>query len=773
MTGQRLESCNTYHWIAVMPSLLVLLSSLLFSLPLLAAPVSFSRDVQPILTQKCLACHACYDAPCQLNLGSAEGVARGASAVAVYNGTRTRSEPTSRLFVDATDAPGWRARGFHSVLDGGQAALLARMLELGRSNPPVPGARLPDDLDIGIYRDNQCSTPAQFDDFAREHPTAGMPFAVSGLSEAEYRILQRWLAEGAPLDGEPRRASPSEAAQISAWEALFNRPGAREQLVARWLYEHLFLAHLHFDRAASGSFFELVRSRTPPGQAVDVIATRRPNDDPGTRFFYRLRPIQGVIVHKTHITYALDARKLARIEALFFAGNWTAQAIPGYGPQRRANPFETFAAIPAEVRYRFMLEDAEYFVRTFIRGPVCRGQIATDVIRDHFWTLFQAPEHDLYLQDAQYREKVTPLLALPGQEDDLARLPLVWRDYRRKQAAYERVRRKAYAAAPAPSWSHLWAGNDNALLSIFRQQDSASVRKGLIGTLPQTLWWLDFPLLERTYYQLVVNFDVFGNVSHQAQTRLYFDLIRNGAEQNFLRLMPPEARQPLLRDWYQYSGRLKLWLNYERIDSETPSGLVLPGGDPKGLFAERLLARYGTLNARPDPLNRCRNGQCYRLNVPPAVQQMDQRLSALAGRPLAELPAIAYLPEATLLRIERDGGGREVYSLLRNRAHSNVAFILGESLRYQPEQDTLTLWPEVLSSYPNFLFSLREGEVSAFVASFEQVRSAADFEQMVRRWGVRRSEARFWPLFHDLSAHIREHEPVEAGVLDMNRYQNL
>ncbi len=48
--------------------------------------------------------------------------------------------------------------------------------------------------------------------------------------------------------------------------------------------------------------------------------------------------------------------------------------MPGYGLHRRANPFETFEAIPAEARYRFMLDDAEYFVRTFIRGPVCRGR---------------------------------------------------------------------------------------------------------------------------------------------------------------------------------------------------------------------------------------------------------------------------------------------------------------------------------------------------------------------------------------------------------------
>ena len=150
-----------------------------------------------------------------------------------------------------------------------------------------------------------------------------------------------------------------------------------------------------------------------------------------------------------------------------------------------------------------------------------------------------------------------------------------------------------------------------------------------------------------------------------------------------------------------------------------------------------------------------------------------KRLSALAARPLAQLKAIGFLPEATLLRVELDGGGREVYSLLRNRAHSNVAFILGESLRYQPEKDTLTLYPEVLSSYPNFLFSLREGEVGAFVASLQQAEAAEDFERIVQRWGVRRSDPRFWSLFHDLAAHIRETQPVEAGVLDMNRYQNL
>jgi hypothetical protein len=478
-------------------------------------------------------------------------------------------------------------------------------------------------------------------------------------------------------------------------------------------------------------------------------------------------------VHKTHITYGLSAAKLARVKELFFATDWQADAVPGYSLLRRANPFETFAAIPPQARYQFMLDNAEYFVRTFIRGPVCRGQIATDVIRDNFWAVFQDPQHDLYITDPEYREQAKDLLAMPGQLDSIGDLLGLWRTYRDKRNEYEALRMQRYADAPAPSWSHIWAGNDNALLSVFRQHDSASVRKGLIGEVPQTLWWLDFPLLERTYYQLVVNFDVFGNVSHQAQTRLYFDLIRNGAEVNFLRLMPAESRQGYLNDWYQSSGKLKIWLDYQAIDRKSPSALRLPGSDPKRGFAETLLERYGSLNVRPDPLNRCTGAHCHRPGLDAELQRAEQSLSRLAAKPAGGLKVIEHLPEATLLRLELADGRREVYSLLRNRAHSSVAFMLGEELRYQPALDTLTVYPGVLSSYPNFIFNVQVEQTAEFVTALEQARDAAAFEKVVERWGIRRTHPEFWRYFHDMSAYISETEPVEAGVLDMNRYQNL
>src|SRR5690606_7965728 len=202
--------------------------------------------------------------------------------------------------------------------------------------------------------------PNEFAAYAAKGPHGGMPFAVTGLTDTEYSTLQRWLEQGAPVELSRIQPSASERQQIEQWERLLNAPGAREALVSRWLYEHLFLAHLYFEGEGGGHFFQLVRSRTPSGEPVDPIATRRPNEDPGTHFHYRLRPISDVIVHKTHITYPLSAARLERVRQLFFSGDWRADAVPGYGAAHRANPFLTFQAIPPQARYQFMLDNAEY-----------------------------------------------------------------------------------------------------------------------------------------------------------------------------------------------------------------------------------------------------------------------------------------------------------------------------------------------------------------------------------------------------------------------------
>ncbi len=192
-------------------------------------------------------------------------------------------------------------------------------------------------------------------------------------------------------------------------------------------------------------------------------------------------------------------------------------------------------------------------------------------------------------------------------------------------------------------------------------------------------------------------------------------------------------------------------------------------------FAERALKRFDTVNARSDPINRCRGAFCYREGLSREAADVEQALSRLSSRPAAGLKVINYLPEASMVRVELSNGEREVYSVLRDRAHTNVAFMVAETRRYQPGLDSLTVYPEVLSSYPNFIFNVKAADVRFFVAALEQVKDEADFRKVVDHWGgIRRTHPQFWQYFHDLTEHIREREPLEAGgVLDMNRYENL
>ena len=61
----------------------------------------------------------------------------------------------------------------------------------------------------------------------------------------------------------------------------------------------------------------------------------------------------------------------------------------------------------------------DYFVMTFIRGPVCRGQVAVDVIEDQFWVAFVDPERDLSVVAAPFIDETAKLLSLPAEHGGL------------------------------------------------------------------------------------------------------------------------------------------------------------------------------------------------------------------------------------------------------------------------------------------------------------------------------------------------------------------
>jgi len=751
---------------------------------------SYSRDIKPVLERKCIACHGCYDAPCQLKLTSPQGLLRGATDKPVYDSARLSDMAPTRLFIDASTTAEWRDKGFYPVLNeqGGplqnnlEASLLYNMIRLGREQPLPPHSAVPEDIQLGLQRKNECSLPSGFEKYERKKPLQGMPLAITGLSDDEYETLRQWIFEGAVIDEKPAPLAQQEQQQVRRWEAFFNRSSPKNRLVSRYLYEHLFLAHVYFDELDSGNFFALVRSSTPPGEPIRIIPTVRPNDDPGEPFHYRLRKIESTIVHKTHITYPFSGERMRRFEALFLTAEWDVAQLPGYSQKHALNPFMTFAAIPARARYQFMLDNAQYTVMTFIRGPVCRGQVATDVIDEQFYVLFQDPDSDLSVTDPAYLARVQPHLVLTREEERLIELGPDWAYRKHERNEYIRLRGQAYRELQpeGPSLEDIWDGegtNTNAALTVFRHFDNATVVKGFVGAIPKTLWVMDYPMLERTYYELVVNFNVFGTAAHQAETRLYFDLIRAGGENNFLHFMPPEVRTPMRDAWYRGSAaQLKITDSYAIVNEDLPVQIAYRTSDPKAEFVALVTGRLKAAAGPADVLNRCRQPPCYRVDASNAERQADASLQTLASKPasLDSMSFVDFMPDASFVRVSTGNPDKDLaYTLVRNKMHTNVAFMLDEEKRREPDKDTLTVYRGLLGSYPNFMFNVPLDRVEAFSAALHAVNTREQFMAVVSRYGLSRIHPEIWSNFHWFVNYMRRISPVEAGIYDLNRYKKL
>ena len=738
-----------------------------------SATIADWPEVKEILDRRCVVCHSCYDAPCQLKLTSPAGVLRGASKQAVYHSQRLEDAPPTRLGVDAQSLPEWQALGFHSVTQKSHLdpSLLESFLELGRHNPMPENAPVPAELGLATDRPLACPKPDEFDTFRTDNPLAGMPYATAPLEDDAYKTLVVWARSGAPLPSAPPSIPQDIQTQIGTWEAFLNHDDPRRQLMSRYLYEHLFLARLHFQGDDPRRFFQLVRSTTAHGEKIDVIATRRPFDSPGTDpFFYRLQLVDETIVHKEHLVFEIGPDRMARFQQLFLTPDWTLANVPPFGDAEGGNPFSTFAAMPARSRYQFLLDDALFFVRSFIRGPVCHGQTAVDVIEDRFWVSFLDPDADLSVTDPAFLRDGAVHLELPVSKVEDGALGDLRGFSHANQVKYLEFRDARYRSSDAHQkgfdYNAIWDGdgtNPNALITVFRHFDNAAAMTGFHGDIPETAWVIDYPVFERIYYDLVAGFDVFGRVEHQLSTRLYMDELRMESEDTFLSFMPKAARQQIHNTWYQGTlAELHTYWHRRHVDANFPSGIGFETTNPKQEFFLALLARGDGLWPITDPINRCPDGDC-------SQSQTQLALSALANQ---SGDWVQFLPDLSVLVVEEEAGAVDVFSLVHDKAHTNVAFLFDEAARRDPEADVLTILPGLAGSYPNFFFKVRQDELTTFAQDLKSMGSQSDFMELVAAYGVRRTSPEFWPLSDRIHEFFIQQNPVQAGILDLNRYKD-
>jgi len=740
--------------------------------------IDYWAEVKPILDNRCVVCHGCYDAPCQLKLTAIEGIERGASNLPVYKASRAKSAMPSRLFEDARSVEEWRNQGFFPVLNeysdtlqaNTSASAMYQLLDLKERNPLPREPLLSDEFTLGLYRKEMCPVNEAMPGFSAKHPLWGMPYALPGLEKSQQVIVKTWLEQGARYT--PREPLAKQFTEkVKQWESLLNQDSLKRQLASRYIYEHLFLGHLYFSDLSEVRFFKIVRSETPPGQPPKLIATRRPYDDPGVaRVYYRLIPEFETIVVKSHTPYALNQKRMDRWQALFFDADYSVSELPGYDLKRASNPFDAFQQMPINSRYKFMLDEAQFSIMNFMKGSVCRGQVALNVIRDRFWVFFIDPdvEQSALLEEAI--ESDFELLDFPSSKGDIFSPVKTWREYSAKQQKVLKKRnkflRENFSKNGKLDLDIIWNGdgvNKNAALTIFRHFDSASVEKGLVGDPPQTAWIVGYTLLERIHYLLVAGYDVYGNYGHQLLSRLYMDFLRMDGEMNLLELLPKASRENEWNNWYRNAKSDVLDLmSQRRLDEEVETGVTYSTSDYKTELFQMLSNRLGTALSTRRELTTIRDN---------ALVRELQRLSSFHGPQTIHIPELSFIHIVDQNTGEASQTGIDV-TLIRNNAHQNITSLFREQKQLNFSENTVTVLAGLVGAFPNAFMKVPRSRITEYVDQVLSLDSEEDYADLMRKFGVRRTNPDFWEHADQVHQSLKAENIVEYGMLDFSRLEN-
>ena len=742
---------------------------------------SYNTDVQTIFDNRCIACHGCIGSPCNVKLTSFAGLDRGGYPRNPYS-VHFEDYPRTDMDVVSTTA-GWRQRGFYPVVYRGAdpeenkaRSIMAALLQSGLKNNQPGFSRK---ALMASYKDrykHNCPTTAKaMDTLLKDRPEHGMPYGLPALEASQVATLESWIANGSPGPTQAQIADARRVAnpvEVARWEAFFNRPDERSQLVSRYIFDHVYLSSLVVEES-SGDVFKLVRSKTPgstieeaeAGQdppAIEIIATAHPYDNPMKyagvdRFYYRLRKVTHQPVQKNIFIWSLSEQTREHLTQLFLGPEWE-QSTGFEAPWGVGNPFEMYQAIPVRSRYLFLIENSSIIVAGITQGPVCLGQAATYAVKDQFWVYFMDPDHDVSILE--------PQLGLGSWDAMMDRSPLGNETY---EKAYERALKRHFP--DGYDINAVWNGNrtnPNAWLTVLRHESNTWVLRGRQGGIPRSQWIMGYSGFERIYYDTVAHFKYYGSDVGKLETVGFFNFLRQEFEDLFLLLLPEKDRKVIRQDWTRGIGEIGLWLSPfpgrelpTQVHENDPSHPMLS-------VIDDLQAHLGpNISGPPDLYNPWVKPEFDAQKPVESYDDWTKAISTLTVTTQYKFPR--YLPSMILLKLNH-GTESRFYTLVVNRVYETQYTILYQNGLALPDLYTMSVYPSVVGGFPNLFMELDLSQVNEFVAQLSKVESLPDFLQFRDRYGILRNQAEFWSTYDWFNTWNFKNHGAEAGVFDLSYY---
>jgi hypothetical protein len=231
------------------------------------------------------------------------------------------------------------------------------------------------------------------------------------------------------------------------------------------------------------------------------------------------------------------------------------------------------------------------------------------------------------------------------------------------------------------------------------------------------------------------------------------------AEAQWLALLPPARRMALVNAWYrEIGGQRQRHVWRQLLGFGGLARIRYRTANPENELLAMLHARLTPVLAHRHEF------------APPEHSELSSLLDRLAR---IRGIAAARMPETSFVTLRSAEGPNLQVTVLRDSARTNVSQIFGEEHRRRESEDTLSVVNGFLGAYPNALFAISRPELAEFVDAVERLATPSDYVALRRRFGVSRTDPKFWAYSDAISDEYRTAAPLEAGLFDYNRLDPL
>lgn len=222
--------------------------------------------------------------------------------------------------------------------------------------------------------------------------------------------------------------------------------------------------------------------------------------------------------------------------------------------------------------------------------------------------------------------------------------------------------------------------------------------------------------------------------------------------------------------WYVGSGVGKMHYHPAPI----PAGFQFATVESKREFVEKIVNNHLKVNGIAFDQNYLPTGSTYP-KVPEKYEKLEHFMDGFIA---ASAPGVSFFrhvnnhnANVAWVRIKNIPDKEDqVISVVIDRWHDNVRFLIREGKTLDPSKDRADFISGFIGSYPNYFLEVDVKNLPDFFDILDNYDGSEIFIARLNKYGVNRADKRFWEVYDWFQEEFLKNTGEHPGLIDLNRY---